>query len=182
MPVCRPVNTLSSNINVSPAAKLNRKVRDVSGSFTSTGIISCFVNCLPSGVVRLTLILCTPILVAFIGTEMPVFCKSPNIISVGIAEVSTVTPWPITSSPMRPLGPVAWVISSNMRLESPGARKRGKLAVITTGSRTRTSCSALPTPDADQTTAITRTVPLNSGRSKLAWAIPSVPTVIGPEK
>ena len=83
------------------------------------------------------------------------------------------TPCAVTSSPMRPAGPVAWANSSRRRLSSPGARKRGAEAVTTTGSRTSTSALACPTPVSDQATAISRTVPLNSGMLKDKAARPS---------
>ena len=56
---------------------------------------------------------------------------------------------------------------------SPGARKRGRLAVSTIGSRTITSPLAWPTASLVQATAITRTVPLNCGMSKSTVALPS---------
>ena len=59
--------------------------------------------------------------------------------------------------------------------------KRGSVAVTTTGSRTMTSPTALPTLSFDQATAITRTVPANSGISKAISAVPSRLIVISPE-
>ena len=56
---------------------------------------------------------------------------------------------------------------------SPLSRKRGKVAVSTTGSRTVTSVVARPSLVAVHATAITRAVPANSGMSKLISAVPS---------
>ena len=64
---------------------------------------------------------------------------------------------------------------------SPLSRKRGKVAVSTTGSRTVTSVVARPSLVAVHATAITRAVPANSGMSKLISAVPSAPTVTMPE-
>ena len=55
------------------------------------------------------------------------------------------------------------------------------LALTTTGSRTRTSLTAWPTPERDHAIAITRTVPLNCGMSKETVALPSAPTATMPE-
>ena len=59
---------------------------------------------------------------------------------------------------------------------SPINRKRGSVAVTTTGSRTTTSAEAWPTLSLLQATAITRTVPTKAGMSKLTSAVPSAPT------
>ena len=64
---------------------------------------------------------------------------------------------------------------------SPLSRKRGSVAVSTTGSRTVTSMVARPSLVAVHATAITRAVPANSGMSKLISAVPSAPTVTMPE-
>ena len=64
---------------------------------------------------------------------------------------------------------------------SPLSRKRGKVAVSTTGSRTVTSVVARPSLVELHATAITRAVPANSGMSKLISAVPSGPTVTMPE-
>ena len=82
---------------------------------------------------------------------------------------------------IRPVGPSAWVTSSSSLAVSPGAMKRGMEAVTTTGSRTSTSASACPTPASFHAMAMTRTVPLKLGMSKLTRASPSSPTVTGPE-
>ena len=64
---------------------------------------------------------------------------------------------------------------------SPLRRKRGKVAVSTTGSRTVTSPTALPTLSLLQATAITRTVPAKAGMSNSTSAVPSRLTVTSPE-
>ena len=64
---------------------------------------------------------------------------------------------------------------------SPVSRKRGRVAVSTTGSRTITSDVARPSLVALQATAMTRAVPAKSGISKLTSAVPSAPTVTMPE-
>jgi len=64
---------------------------------------------------------------------------------------------------------------------SPLSRKRGSVAVSTTGSRTVTSVVARPTLVAVQATAMIRAVPANSGMSKPISALPSGPTVTMPE-
>ena len=64
---------------------------------------------------------------------------------------------------------------------SPLSRKRGKVAVSTTGSRTITSVVARPSLVAVQATAITRAVPANSGMSNSICALPSAATVTIPE-
>ena len=66
-------------------------------------------------------------------------------------------------------------------LLSPVSRKRGSVAVTTTGSRTITSSVACPTLSLLQATAITLTVPAKAGMSKLVSAVPSGPTVTMPE-
>ncbi len=58
---------------------------------------------------------------------------------------------------------------------SPVSRKRGSVAVSTTGSRTITSPWRVPTLSFDQATAITRTVPAKAGMSKATSAVPSRP-------
>ena len=63
---------------------------------------------------------------------------------------------------------------------SPLSRKRGRVAVSTTGSRTVTSIVARPSLVEVHATAITRAVPANSGMSKLISAVPSAPTVTMP--
>ncbi len=68
-----------------------------------------------------------------------------------------------------------------MVLRSPVSRKRGSVAVSTTGSRTVTSPLARPTLSLLQATAITRTVPANAGMSKATSAVPSGLTVTMPE-
>ena len=68
------------------------------------------------------------------------------------------------------------------RVVSPGARKRGRLAWTTTGSRTSPSLDAWPTPSADQATAISRTVPLKSGSATGARTRPSASASRRPEK
>ena len=60
-------------------------------------------------------------------------------------------------------------------------KKRGNVAVSTTGSRTTTSVDALPTLSLLQATAITRTVPAKAGISNETCALPSGPTVTIPE-
>ena len=60
---------------------------------------------------------------------------------------------------------------------SPLSRKRGSVAVSTTGSRTITSTVARPSFVAVQAIAMTRAVPANSGISKLTSAEPSAATV-----
>ena len=64
---------------------------------------------------------------------------------------------------------------------SPTERKRGNVPASTTGSRTITSAVALPTRSFDQATAMTRSVPLKAGTSKVTSAVPSGPTVTTPE-
>ena len=64
---------------------------------------------------------------------------------------------------------------------SPVSRKRGRVAVSTTGSRTVTSPEAWPTLSFDQATAITRTVPANAGMSNRTSAVPSDFTLTMPE-
>ena len=64
---------------------------------------------------------------------------------------------------------------------SPVSRKRGKVAVSTTGSRTITSPEAWPTLSFDQATAITRTVPAKAGMSNCTSAVPSDRTFTMPE-
>ena len=64
---------------------------------------------------------------------------------------------------------------------SPVNRKRGRVAVSTTGSRTVTSTVARPSLVALQAIAMTRAVPANSGMSKLISAVPSAATVTMPE-
>ena len=66
-------------------------------------------------------------------------------------------------------------------LRSPVKRKRGSVAVTTTGSRTTTSPEACPVLSLLQATAMTRTVPEKAGMSKLTSAVPSGPTVTMPE-
>ena len=66
-------------------------------------------------------------------------------------------------------------------LLSPWSRKRGRVAVTTTGSRTMTSPEAWPTLSSVHATAITRTVPAKAGMSKVTSAVPSGPTVTMPE-
>ena len=68
-----------------------------------------------------------------------------------------------------------------MEPRSPVSRKRGKVAVSTTGSRTITSPEARPTLSLLQATAITRTVPANAGISNVTSAVPSGLTVTMPE-
>ena len=53
--------------------------------------------------------------------------------------------------------------------------------MTTTGSRTIMSAWAEPTFDFDQATAMTRTEPLNAGRSNETLAAPSAPTLTTPE-
>ena len=60
---------------------------------------------------------------------------------------------------------------------SPVSRKRGSVAVSTTGSRTVTSPMARPTLSLLQATAITRTVPAKAGMSNATSAVPSGSTV-----
>lgn len=57
-------------------------------------------------------------------------------------------------------------------LLSPVRRKRGKVAVSTTGSRTVTSPDARPTLSRLQATAMTRTVPAKAGISNVTSACP----------
>ena len=57
-------------------------------------------------------------------------------------------------------------------LLSPVSRKRGKVAVSTTGSRTVTSPEARPTLSLLQATAMTRTVPAKAGMSNATSACP----------
>ena len=57
-------------------------------------------------------------------------------------------------------------------LLSPVSRKRGKVAVSTTGSRTITSPEARPTLSLLQATAMTRTVPAKAGISNATSAWP----------
>ena len=64
---------------------------------------------------------------------------------------------------------------------SPLSRKRGSVAVSTTGSRMMTSPAARPTLSFDQATAITRAVPAKSGMSNATSAVPSGLTVTMPE-
>ena len=81
-----------------------------------------------------------------------------------------------------PTGPLAWARSSRRRVVSPGARKSGRLAWTTTGSRTSQSSVAWPTPSAVQATAISRTVPLKSGSATGARTRPSASASRTPEK
>jgi hypothetical protein len=64
---------------------------------------------------------------------------------------------------------------------SPLSKKRGKVAVSTTGSLMTTSVLARPSLVAVQATAITRAVPANSGMSNETSALPSAATVTMPE-
>ncbi len=66
-------------------------------------------------------------------------------------------------------------------LVSPLKRKRGSEAVTTTGSRTTTSPEAWPVLSLLQAIAITRTVPVNAGISKLTSAVPSSLALTMPE-
>ena len=66
-------------------------------------------------------------------------------------------------------------------LLSPINRKRGSVAMTTTGSRTTTSAEAWPTLSLLQATAITRTVPVKAGMAKFTSAVPSAPTLTMPE-
>jgi hypothetical protein len=68
-----------------------------------------------------------------------------------------------------------------MVLRSPDRMNRGSVAVSTTGSRTVTSPDARPSLSRDHATAITRTVPANSGMSNATSALPSAPTRTMPE-
>src|SRR6516225_4004126 len=63
-----------------------------------------------------------------------------------------------------------------MALRSPASMNRGRVAVRTTGSRTVTSPEVWPTLSFDHATAMTRTVPANSGMSKPTSAVPSAAT------
>jgi hypothetical protein len=64
---------------------------------------------------------------------------------------------------------------------SPLSRKRGSVAVSTTGIAHDDVAVARPSLSLVQATAITRAVPANSGMSKLISAEPSAPTVTMPE-
>ena len=64
---------------------------------------------------------------------------------------------------------------------SPFSKKRGSVAVSTTGSRMVTSPTARPTMLLLQATAMTRAVPAKSGISNRTSALPSGLTVTMPE-
>ncbi len=179
-PVTSPANTSWSTVKLWPCARSSRVIRATSGSFTCTGRVSTLVSTLPSGVVSRRSMVCTPTPPAVTGTSNTAVAWSPRSKPEGTAP--RVTPCAVTSSPIRPEGPVAWTTSSSNRLSSPGDRNRGRLAVTTTGSRTSTSALACPTPVLDHATAITLSVPLKLGRSKLTRAVPSAPTSTGPVK
>ena len=100
----------------------------------------------------------------------------------GVSCRSTMSPWSRATACSRRPGPSVLAMSSRSSALSPGARKRGRLAVTTTGSRTITSDVAWPTASLVQATAMTRTVPLNCGMSKSIVALPSASSFTGPEK
>jgi hypothetical protein len=72
-------------------------------------------------------------------------------------------------------------ITTVTRPRSSGARKRGSVTVLTTGSRTVTACSAFPSLLALQATAITRRRPLKSGTSSETVASPFSSALTMPE-
>ncbi len=169
-------------MNVSPAARVNRDVRAISGSFSWTGTLSTLVSGAPPGGVSVTVIVCRPMASAATGMLRVCLPPAASVRLAGTEAPNSDSPSAVTSSAISPAGASAFTISSSRRLVSPGAMNRGTLAVTTTGSRTITSCDAWPTPVADHATAINLTVPSNAGRSNVIFAVPSGPTATGPLK
>ena len=154
------------------------------GSLSRTPSVSVLVNTVPSGAVNAAVMVSSPTALPVIGisTRALPFSGRETLALASFSSTPTRSPAAVTSSKKSPAGPSTWVKSSANRERSPGARKFGSEAWITTGSRTRTSREAWPTPLLDQATAITFTVPLKSGILKEAWASPSAPTLVTPWK
>ena len=85
------------------------------------------------------------------------------------------------SSLYSPASPSTLSMSTCISERSPTLRKRGKVAATTTESRTVTSACADPTLSFDQATAVSRTEPLNAGRSNETDAFPWSSTLTTPE-
>ena len=63
---------------------------------------------------------------------------------------------------------------------SPGARKRGRVSSASSGGRTTTLASALPKRSTVQATAISRSLPENSGTASGTVPWPSASSITGP--
>ena len=85
------------------------------------------------------------------------------------------------SATYSPAGPSTLSRATNRRERSPISRKRGRVALTTTGSRIVTSAWACPTRVPLQAVTITRPVPLKAGTGKVTFAVPSAPTFTTPE-
>jgi uncharacterized protein YfaS (alpha-2-macroglobulin family) len=86
-------------------------------------------------------------------------------VSVGVSSALTLRLY-------APSAPSTLSRSRFIVLLSPVSRKRGRVAVSTTGSRTMTSPEARPTLSLLQATSMTRTVPANAGISNATSACP----------
>ena len=182
VPARKPAKTSGLKVKLSPSPSEKRRVNATIGSFARTGMVSVCRSLRPSGVVSTTSNRGSPTVEAETGTVKLALAFSVSRKPPG--DWPTVIPAPAfsTASCIRPAGPSACTTSSKMRLWSPGARKRGTVAVTTTGSRTNMSCSACPTASRVQATAINLTVPLKAGRSTFTNASPLASVCTEPEK
>jgi hypothetical protein len=108
-------------------------------------------------------------------------CSANRNVEWVAAAGSTSGPCTSTSIAKSPAGASTLLMSILKRVWSLRLRKRGKVASATTGSRTITSFEACATLVFDQAAAMTRTVPLKAGRSKVMLAVPFEPTLTMPE-
>ncbi len=94
---------------------------------------------------------------------------------------TTTGPVGLRSTVYSPACPSTLSRATNRRERSPVSRKRGSVALSTTGSRMITSAWACPTRSPLQAVTMTRPVPLKAGIGKVTLAAPSGPTVTTPE-
>ncbi len=164
-----------SRVNAAPPGSSRfAVVSKTGGSRLRTPSTRVLVSSRPSGVTKVIWSSLSPTAVAWTGRLTCTRPPSETSTDSGVPSLSMTSPLPllVSATSICPDGPSTWASSNRMRERSPGARKRGIAAEITTGSRTSTSSAAWPTPSADQAMAMTRTLPLKSGRSKSTVARP----------
>ena len=183
VPGRKSANRLRSKSKRPPfAARVTALLSTVSGAIERTGSVTRFDRMSPFGSVSATSSVPSPTAAPVTGIRK--VSRRPSTRSKrrgAVSSKATIPSAPDTARLAAPVGPSTWVTSMAIRERSPGARKRGWLTAITTGSRTIIAALASPTPVFDQASAISFSVPLKSGMSSGTAAVPSAPTVTTPE-
>lgn len=181
-PGISPAISAGSMAAVSPGASVSRALRLIGASASVTGMVMSLLAAPPPGSARsrrrVALPCAAPAVSGTVTAPRPPSASATGAVGAGASISSAGAATPSATSPA---GPSVWVSATDIAARSPGARKRGAVTVMTTGSRMIVVASAWPSAVAVHATAMIRASPLKSGIGTSSVATPSGARVIGPE-